>query len=163
MNSAGEHGDDAERNAEIGEGGHQADALHEPAGHGRGDQGSNAEASDGDAGDEAAAVGKPFDENGDGNDITHAEAGASDDAVGEIKQPQLMGGKAGQKDAAAPEQTADDGDDPRAEPVQTEAADRGHAAEEEPGYVEGERDLSDAPAEFFYQRDAKHAPGVGGA
>src|SRR5580700_5860057 len=159
---SGKHSNDAERKAKIREGGHQPDGPHEFAGHRRGNERTCTKATDGNAGDQAAAVGKPLNEDGYRDDITQAQAGASDDAIAEIEQPQFMGGKARQKDTATPKKTGYDRDGSGAKPIQPKPAERGRAAKEEPADVERERNLSDAPSELLHQRDAKHTPCVSG-
>ena len=59
-------------------------------GDGTGDDGAEAEAADGDAGDEPPLVGEPLREHGDRRDVRQAQADAAHDAVGEDEQPQLV-------------------------------------------------------------------------
>ncbi len=113
------------------------DALHQLTSRRRGNQGASAKTSDGDAGDQAAAFRKPFDENGYGNYITQAQSEPSDHAIGEVQQPQFVGGEARQKNAAAPEDTACHRDDSGPASIHPEPTEDGRAAQHKP--TDGER------------------------
>ena len=110
----GSHGDDEVGDAKVGECLQYAHGLNEVSGYRRGDQRSRAESADGDAGDETAAIGKPFEQNRNGHDVAEAQSDAADDSVGEIEPPEFVGGETGEKDAKSIKESAGEGDDARA-------------------------------------------------
>jgi hypothetical protein len=67
----------------------------------RGEHGTEAEATDGEAGDQAALVGEPLEQHRDRHDVGEAQAETADDAVAQDDQPQLVAvlGERGQHDA----------------------------------------------------------------
>jgi len=161
-----QRGDDRDNeigDAEIRECRQHADGLNESRGHWRGDERAGTEPADGDPGDETASIGEPFYQNCNGNNVAQAKTEPSDESVTEIEPPQIIRREARQKNAEAIERSPGERDDPRPFSIHPQTAKERSEAEHENADGEGERDLRNAPAKLFRQRDAKHTPRVNGA
>ena len=106
--------------------------LNEPLRGRCGEQSSRSKACHGQAGNKSAAVGKPFHQHRDRNHVTHSEADATDHAIRQIKPPELVRGKTGQKNAASPEKPGDHGHGARLHALHHAPAHEGEAAQEKP-------------------------------
>jgi hypothetical protein len=84
--------------------------LDEARGRRCGDEGSRAETTYGDAGDETAAVREPLDQDGDRNDVSESQANAADDSIAEVEPPELERREAGEKDAKSIEKSSSERD-----------------------------------------------------
>ncbi len=149
--------------AEVGERVQDANTQDEARCDGRGDERAGAEAAHGDARDETAAIREPLDEHGDGNDVSKAETDAADNSVTEVEPPQFEGGKAGEEDAEAVEESAGKGDGAGANLSEPKAAEEGCDAQDEDADGEGEGHIGDGPVKLLDERRAKDAPGVDGS
>src|SRR5579862_2315068 len=137
--------------------------LDQPSRGGCRKQRSRPESGYRDSRDESPAVGKPFHQDGNRNDVAHAQPDSPNDPVGEIEPPQSIGGKTGEKYSPTPKQACHHRDDSRATPFHPQAAYYRRAPEKKPADQEDPGDFRNAPAEFLGERNAKDAPCVGRA
>jgi hypothetical protein len=120
---------------------------HEVGGERGADHGSSAEAHDGEAGGEAGAVWKPFDEGGDGRDVAKAHANAADAAVAEIDEGEgvELDAESGDEEAEAEASGGDEHGFAGAGGLKPLAEERGGDAEDGDGEGEDVADLLMAP------------------
>src|SRR6202043_1891649 len=85
------------------------------------------------------------------------------DSVREIKPPESVGRKTGEKYSSSPQQARHHRDDSRTFTFHPQAANNSAASQKKPANQEYPSDLCNAPAEFLGERDAKDAPCVGRA
>src|SRR3982074_1703215 len=130
------------------------------SGHGRGHQRTRSKATNGNAGDEASAIWKPFHQNGDGHDVTKAQPNSADDAVGQVQPPQFVVGETRQKNSHAIKKAARHRNNSRSLTIEPEAAEKSRDTQHKDADGKSQRDFGNAPAELLRQGHAENAPRV---
>jgi hypothetical protein len=157
-NDGGDQVGGAERQEDLGD----VARVDKPPGHGRGDQRTGAEPAHGNSGDQPPPVREPLHEHRDRHDVAGTEADASDHAVGQHQEPELIRrlDQRSEHDAGGVDGPAGQSDRSRANAVLEAPAHQGTEEQHPDGHDERQGCLGPRPAHLVSERRDENTPRV---